>query len=164
MAKTSMKIKQQRPAKFSTREYNRCRICGSSTCIFKKNTASRSFCFRELAYKGPDPWRERKQAGRLISSLVSGCWDLGIPGPALLRVSVSKSVSCFSRVDVPILRQQAETNFQHFIVGNKYKEDILTMSDQLQICLLESVTQTLQKHDTVDVPSSKMKLAIADIL
>ena len=28
MAKTSMKIKQQRPAKFSTREYTRCRICG----------------------------------------------------------------------------------------------------------------------------------------
>ena len=28
MAKTSMKIKQQRPQKFSTREYTRCRICG----------------------------------------------------------------------------------------------------------------------------------------
>ena len=28
MAKTSMKIKQQRKQKFSTREYNRCRICG----------------------------------------------------------------------------------------------------------------------------------------
>ena len=28
MAKTAMKIKQQRPAKFSTREYSRCRICG----------------------------------------------------------------------------------------------------------------------------------------
>ena len=28
MAKTAMKVKQQRPAKFSTREYNRCRICG----------------------------------------------------------------------------------------------------------------------------------------
>ena len=28
MAKTSMKIKQQRKAKFSTREYNRCKICG----------------------------------------------------------------------------------------------------------------------------------------
>ena len=27
MAKTAMKIKQQRKAKFSTREYNRCRIC-----------------------------------------------------------------------------------------------------------------------------------------
>ena len=28
MAKTSMKIKQQRPAKYSTRQYNRCKICG----------------------------------------------------------------------------------------------------------------------------------------
>ena len=28
MAKTSMKIKQQRAPKFSTREYSRCRICG----------------------------------------------------------------------------------------------------------------------------------------
>ena len=28
MAKTAMKIKQQRKQKFSTREYNRCRICG----------------------------------------------------------------------------------------------------------------------------------------
>ena len=28
MAKTSMKLKQQREQKFSTREYNRCKICG----------------------------------------------------------------------------------------------------------------------------------------
>ncbi len=28
MAKTAMKIKQQRKQKFSTREYNRCKICG----------------------------------------------------------------------------------------------------------------------------------------
>ena len=28
MAKTAMKVKQQRKQKFSTREYNRCRICG----------------------------------------------------------------------------------------------------------------------------------------
>ena len=33
-----------------------------------------------------------------------------------------------------------------------------------QICLQEFVTQTLQKHDTVDVPASKMKIAIANIL
>ena len=38
MAKLSMKLKQQRPAKFSTRAYTRCRIC-----------------FRELAYKGQIP-------------------------------------------------------------------------------------------------------------
>ena len=34
----------------------------------------------------------------------------------------------------------------------------------MQICLQESVTQTLQKHDTVDIPASKMKISIADIL
>ena len=28
MAKLSMKLKQSRPAKFSTRAYTRCRICG----------------------------------------------------------------------------------------------------------------------------------------
>ncbi len=28
MAKTSMKVKQQRPQKFSSREYSRCKICG----------------------------------------------------------------------------------------------------------------------------------------
>ena len=28
MAKTSMKIRQARPAKFSTRAYTRCRLCG----------------------------------------------------------------------------------------------------------------------------------------
>ena len=46
MAKTSMKIKQQRAPKFSTREYSRCRICGYGIC---------RICFRELAYKGQIP-------------------------------------------------------------------------------------------------------------
>ena len=30
MAKTAMKIKQQRTPKFSSREYTRCKICGPS--------------------------------------------------------------------------------------------------------------------------------------
>ena len=30
MAKKSMILKQQAPAKFSTRKYNRCKICGRS--------------------------------------------------------------------------------------------------------------------------------------
>ena len=38
MAKKSMILKQQAPAKFSTRKYNRCKICG-----------------RPLAYKGQIP-------------------------------------------------------------------------------------------------------------
>ena len=53
-AKTSMKIKQQRPAKFSTREYNRCRICGRPHAYLRKYGICR-VCFRELAYKGEIP-------------------------------------------------------------------------------------------------------------
>ena len=39
MAKTAMKIKQQRKQKFSTREYSRCRICGRPHA-YLKNTVS----------------------------------------------------------------------------------------------------------------------------
>ena len=53
-ANTSMKIKQQRPAKFSTREYNRCRICGRPHAYLRKYGICR-ICFRELAYKGQIP-------------------------------------------------------------------------------------------------------------
>ena len=54
MAKTAMKIKQQRPQKFSTREYNRCRICGRPHAYLRKYGICR-ICFRELAYKGDIP-------------------------------------------------------------------------------------------------------------
>ena len=54
MAKTSMKVKQQRPAKFSTREYTRCKICGRPHSVLKKYGICR-ICFRELAYKGQIP-------------------------------------------------------------------------------------------------------------
>ena len=49
MAKTSMKIKQQRKPKFSTRAYTRCRIC-----VLRKYGICR-VCFREMAYKGEIP-------------------------------------------------------------------------------------------------------------
>ena len=54
MAKTSMKIKQQRPQKFSTREYTRCNICGRPHSVLRKYGICR-VCFRELAYKGQIP-------------------------------------------------------------------------------------------------------------
>ena len=50
MAKTRMKVKQQRPAKFSTREYTRCRNCGRPHSVLRKYGIFR-VCFRELAYK-----------------------------------------------------------------------------------------------------------------
>ena len=54
MAKTAMKIKQQRKAKFSTREYTRCNICGRTHSVLRKYGICR-ICFRELAYKGQIP-------------------------------------------------------------------------------------------------------------
>ena len=54
MAKTAMKIKQQRKAKFSTREYTRCNICGRPHSVLRKYGICR-ICFRELAYKGQIP-------------------------------------------------------------------------------------------------------------
>ena len=54
MAKTSMKLKQAREQKFSTREYNRCKICGRPHAYLRKFGIGR-ICFRELAYKGEIP-------------------------------------------------------------------------------------------------------------
>ena len=80
MAKLSMKLKQSRPAKFSTRAYTRCRICGRPHSVLRKNRPQKystreynrckicgrphaylrkfgvcRICFRELAYKGEIP-------------------------------------------------------------------------------------------------------------
>ena len=64
-----MKIKQQRKQKFSTREYNRCRICGRPHAYLRKYGICR-VCFRELAYKGQIPgvkkasWYESQKRNR----------------------------------------------------------------------------------------------------
>ena len=52
MAKKSMILKQQAPQKYSTREYNRCKICGRPHAYLRKYCR---ICFRELAYKGEIP-------------------------------------------------------------------------------------------------------------
>ena len=54
MAKKSMIAKQQRAPKFSTRAYNRCKICGRPHSYMRKFGICR-ICFRELAYKGQIP-------------------------------------------------------------------------------------------------------------
>ena len=45
MAKTAMKIKQQRTPKFSSREYTRCKICGRPHSVLRKYGICR-ICFR----------------------------------------------------------------------------------------------------------------------
>ena len=54
MAKTAMKVKQLRKQKFSTREYNRCKICGRPHGYMRKFEMCR-ICFREQSYKGAIP-------------------------------------------------------------------------------------------------------------
>lgn len=54
MAKTSLKVKQARKQKFSTREYTRCERCGRPHSVISKFQICR-ICFRELAYKGQIP-------------------------------------------------------------------------------------------------------------
>ena len=54
MAKTSMKVKQQREPKYSTRAYNRCKICGRPHGYMRKFEMCR-ICFREQSYKGAIP-------------------------------------------------------------------------------------------------------------
>ena len=54
MAKKSMIAKQKRTQKFSTREYNRCKICGRPHAYIRKFGICR-LCFRVLAHKGEIP-------------------------------------------------------------------------------------------------------------
>ncbi|MBE5746153.1 MAG: type Z 30S ribosomal protein S14 [Clostridiales bacterium] len=54
MAKKSLKVKQARKQKFSTREYTRCTICGRPHSVLKKYGICR-VCFREMANRGEIP-------------------------------------------------------------------------------------------------------------
>lgn len=54
MAKTSLRVKASRPAKFSTRRYNRCDLCGRPRAYYRKFRICR-ICFRTLALQGRIP-------------------------------------------------------------------------------------------------------------
>ena len=54
MAKTSLKVRAARPAKFKTRAYNRCQLCGRPRAFYRKFQVCR-ICFRTLALQGRVP-------------------------------------------------------------------------------------------------------------
>ncbi len=54
MAKKSQIIRSKRAPKFSTRQVNRCKICGRPHAYLRKYGLCR-ICFREMAYKGEIP-------------------------------------------------------------------------------------------------------------
>ena len=73
MAKKSMKVKQARPQKYATREYNRCRICGRPHAYIRKYGICR-VCFRELAHKGEIPGVKKAIAAfKLRAGIPIGC-------------------------------------------------------------------------------------------
>lgn len=54
MAKTSLVVKQKRPPRQKTRQYNRCVRCGRPRAYYRKFQLCR-ICLRELAHKGELP-------------------------------------------------------------------------------------------------------------
>ena len=54
MAKKSQIVRAQKKQKYSTREHNRCQLCGRPRAYLRKFGVCR-ICFRELAYKGQIP-------------------------------------------------------------------------------------------------------------
>ena len=54
MAKLTWEVKQQRPAKFKARVYNRCQNCGRRRAYIRRFKICR-ICFRELASQGKVP-------------------------------------------------------------------------------------------------------------
>jgi small subunit ribosomal protein S14 len=54
MAKTSLKVKAERKPKFSTRSYNRCKLCGRPKAYLRQFGMCR-LCFREQAHLGNLP-------------------------------------------------------------------------------------------------------------
>lgn len=54
MAKLSIILKSQRKPKFSTRAYNRCKLCGRPRAYYRKFKICR-ICFRNLALRGHIP-------------------------------------------------------------------------------------------------------------
>ena len=54
MARKALVVKQQRPQKFRTREYSRCRRCGRPRAVYRKFGLCR-ICLRALAHQGVIP-------------------------------------------------------------------------------------------------------------
>ncbi|ACU90837.1 MAG: type Z 30S ribosomal protein S14 [Desulfomicrobium sp.] len=54
MTRTSLMVKAQRKPKFSTRQYNRCPICGRPRAFMRKFGICR-ICFRNMALAGELP-------------------------------------------------------------------------------------------------------------
>ncbi|WP_273842344.1 type Z 30S ribosomal protein S14 [Rubrobacter calidifluminis] len=54
MTRKALLVKQRKPQKYSTREYNRCQRCGRARAYYRKFGLCR-ICLRQLAHEGKVP-------------------------------------------------------------------------------------------------------------
>ncbi len=54
MARKALVLKQQKPQRFKTRQYSRCRRCGRPRAVYRKFGLCR-ICLRQLAHQGLIP-------------------------------------------------------------------------------------------------------------
>ena len=54
MAKTCLRVKQQKKPKYRTRRYTRCQLCGRARSYYRKFNCCR-ICLRKLALAGEIP-------------------------------------------------------------------------------------------------------------
>jgi small subunit ribosomal protein S14 len=54
MAKVALIMKARRPAKFKSRAYTRCNVCGRARAVFRKFGLCR-ICLREMSLRGLVP-------------------------------------------------------------------------------------------------------------
>lgn len=54
MAKTALRMKAARPAKYKVRNYSRCQKCGRPRAVYRKFGLCR-ICLRQLAHEGVIP-------------------------------------------------------------------------------------------------------------
>ena len=100
MAKKSMIIKAARKQKYSTREYNRCQICGRPRGYLRKFKMCR-LCFRKLASEGQLP-------GVTKSSWQGDVMSASDPVADMLTKVRNAAVARHEKVDVPASKLKLE--------------------------------------------------------
>ena len=109
MAKKSMILKQQAPAKFSTRKYNRCKLCGRPHAYLRDYGVCR-ICFRTLAYKARSPVSARLPGN--LSAILRCSLDVHKVRRRLAASSGEKNWICLIRCwhDLPYTKYSSDVS------------------------------------------------------
>ena len=124
MAKKAMINKQQATPKYSTRAYNRCKICGRPHAYLRKFGVCR-ICFRELAHEGKIPGVKKASGKRRLTrmQITDTIADL------LTRIR-NASTAKHATVDVPA--SNMKKSITQILVDEGYVKDFKIIEDGKQ--------------------------------